>query len=195
MITIIDSGGANIASIQFALNRLGAVAKLSTDVKVIKQSSHVVLPGVGSAERGMLHLANYSLIEVIQSLTQPVLGICLGMQLLYDFSEEGNVECLKIISGNVKKISNENICIVPHMGWNKLNIVNENRLLKNIPDKAYVYFVHSYIANVGDCTTATACYGNTFSASIQYKNFYGVQFHPERSGEVGSMMLKNFLSL
>jgi imidazole glycerol-phosphate synthase subunit HisH len=195
MVTIINSGGANIASIQFALERLGVTAYLSNDIDVIKKSSHIILPGVGSASSAMQRLAEFSLIEVIRSLTQPVLGICLGMQILFDFSNEGNIDCLKIIRGVVKRIPNKNKLIIPHMGWNKLNLVKDNLIMKNIPNNSYMYFVHSYMATVGDYTSATASYGNSFSAVVQHNNFYGTQFHPERSGVMGAIILKNFLEL
>lgn len=196
MITIIDSGGANIASIQFALERLGVVAELSHDVDTIKQSSHIILPGVGSAGNAMKRLKDFGLVEVIRSLTQPVLGICLGMQLLFDFSEEGNVNCLGLISGKVRKIvTNNQTLVVPHMGWNTLTVLNDQCMMKNVPDASYAYFIHSYVVPVGNYTSAMTGYGENFSAAVQYKNFYGTQFHPERSGRMGSIILKNFLEL
>jgi glutamine amidotransferase len=196
MITIIDSGGANIASIQFALERLGATAQLSTDAAVIKGSSHVILPGVSSAESAMRILREYSLVELLRSLRQPVLGICLGMQILFDYSKEGDVECLGLIKGNVIKLPTTNKKLaVPHIGWNQLAISNSESIMKNIPDAAYVYFVHSYVAPVGKHTIASTCYGENFSAAIRQDNFYGTQFHPERSSAIGSIILKNFLEL
>lgn len=194
MISIIDSKGANIASIQFALERLGVNAELSHDAEMIKKSSHIILPGVGSAGSAMKHLKDLSLIEIIRSLTQPVLGICLGMQLLFDFSEEDNVECLGLISGKVQKINDKNL-IVPHMGWNTLNIIEHKQIMKDVPNLSYAYFIHSYAAPVGKYTSAITCYGENFSAAVQYKNFYGTQFHPERSSVVGSIILKNFLEI
>ncbi len=196
MITIVDSGGANLASIQFALNRLGVMALLSANADAIKKSSHVIIPGVGSAESAMRRLKANSLIPVLQSLTQPVLGICLGMQILFDFSEEGNVDCLGLFAGRVRKIpSNNDQLIVPHMGWNTIKITQSNLLLKEVPDDSYAYFVHSYAAPVGKCTLASTCYGEDFSAAVANANFYGVQFHPERSSAIGSVILKNFLEL
>lgn len=196
MITIIDSGGANIASIQFALKRLGVAAELSTDAETIKQSSHLILPGVGAAESVMKRLKDYSLIEVIRSLTQPVLGICLGMQILFDFSEEDNIGCLGLIPGKVVKIATDDKqLVVPHMGWNTLNMIKTNRIMKNVPDCSYAYFIHSYAAPVGEFTSVTTCYGENFSAAVQHDNFYGAQFHPERSSVIGSTILKNFLEL
>ncbi len=194
MITIIDSGGANIASIQFSLKRLGVTAQLSTDADVIKKSSHIILPGVGSAGSVMQRLKQFSLIEVIRSLTQPVLGICLGMQIFFDFSEEGNVACLGLIPGRIRKISSNKL-IIPHMGWNTLDIIENDLMLKNVPNFSYVYFIHSYAAPVGKYTSAITCYGENFSAAVHHHNFYGTQFHPERSSVIGSNLLKNFLEL
>ncbi|MEI8055443.1 MAG: imidazole glycerol phosphate synthase subunit HisH [bacterium] len=193
MITIVDSGGTNIASIKFALKRLGVEARLSHNAEVIKKSSHVILPGVGSAATAMDRLKKYKLINTLQSLKQPVLGICLGMQLLFDFSEEGNVECLKLIPGKIKKLSKKNKLSMPHIGWNTFEIIKKNQLLKNITDNSYAYFVHSFSAPTTEHTAAITHYGKAFSAIIQYKNFFGTQFHPERSSEIGAMILQNFL--
>lgn len=196
MITIIDSGGANISSIQFAFERLGVSAALSNDADVIKKASHIILPGVGSAGSVMRHLKAHALIDVIRSLTQPVLGICLGMQILFDYSEEENSHCLGLITGKVIKLSaKHNALIVPHMGWNNLAIINNDSILQDVPNHSYVYFVHSYAAPVGKYTAAKTCYGADFSAAIQQNNFYGTQFHPERSSVTGSIILKNFLEL
>lgn len=196
MITIIDSGGANIASIQFALERLGVIAELSNEADIIKKSSHIILPGVGSAGSVMKRLKDLALIEVIRSLNQPVLGICLGMQILFDFSEEGNVECLGLIPGKVLKIAtNDKRLIVPHMGWNTLDIIESKLIMKDVPNGSYAYFIHSYAAPVGKHTSVMACYGENFSAAVQHNNFYGTQFHPERSSVIGSLILKNFLEL
>lgn len=198
MITIVDSGGANIASIQFGLQRLGVEAMLSHDANVIRKSSHIILPGVGSAERAMRILKQYSLVEIIRSLTQPVLGICLGMQVLFESSQEGDIECLGIIKAKITKISNghkSREIIVPHMGWNTLNIIDKNSLMKNVPNHSYVYFVHSYAAPIDTYTLAIMHHGKNFSAAVQKNNFYGLQFHPERSSVIGSTILKNFLEL
>jgi glutamine amidotransferase len=195
MITIVDSGGANISSIKFSLERLGVTAQLSHDAHIIKQSSHIILPGVGSASSAMKRLNDYALTTVLCSLSQPVLGICLGMQILFDFSEEGNVDCLGLIPGKIKKISTEKSLIVPHIGWNTLKIIKNNAILKNVPDFSYTYFVHSYVAPLGEYTSAMTCYGENFTSVVQYKNFYGTQFHPERSSKMGAIILKNFLEL
>ncbi len=196
MITIIDSGGANIASIQFALERLGVVAELSHDAEIIKKSSHIILPGVGSAGNAMKRLKDYSLTQVIRSLTQPVLGICLGMQILFDFSEEGNIACLGLMPGKVIRIANnDKKLIVPHMGWNTLKIIEDNLIMKGVLNGSYAYFIHSYAVPVGKYTSVMTCYSENFSAAVQHNNFYGTQFHPERSSVIGSIILKNFLEL
>lgn len=196
MITIIDSGGANISSILFALERLGATAQLSNNADVIRKSSHIILPGVGSAKSIMECLKKYSLIQVICSLTQPVLGICLGMQILFDFSEEADVECLGLIPGRIRKLfSNDKTLTVPHMGWNTLDIAKNDLIMRNVPNHSYAYFIHSYAAPVGKYTSVKTRHGENFSAAVQHNNFYGTQFHPERSGSIGSVILKNFLEL
>lgn len=195
MITIVDSGGANISSILFAFERFGVKAKLSRDAEMIKKSSHIILPGVGAAATTMNCLKQYALFDVLRSLTQPVLGICLGMQILFDFSAEENVECLNVIPGKITKLAGKKSLSVPHMGWNTLTIIKDNVLLKNISDQAYTYFAHSYFAPVSEYTTAITNYGETFTAAVQYKNFYGTQFHPERSSDVGMKIFQNFLEL
>jgi len=195
MIAIIDSGGANIASVVFALKRLGKPACLTSDKKIICSASHVILPGVGAAANAMRKLIEFDLITTIPALTQPVLGICLGMQLLYEYSAEGNVVCLGIFSGKVEKIPLQNNLVIPHMGWNTLNLINQSCLTRNIPEKSYMYFVHSYIAPVTKQTCAFTQYGKDFSAITQNKNFYATQFHPERSGEMGAKLLQNFVEL
>lgn len=195
MITIIDYGGSNLASLLYSLNRLGVSANISRDADVIKNASHIILPGVTTAQTAMKNLAELKLVNVIRSLTQPVLGICLGMQILFDYSEEGDVECLKIIPGEVKKLIPSNKLTVPHMGWNALQNISDEFIMKGVPEKSYVYFVHSYAVSVGLHTSAMACHGETFSASVKYRNYFGTQFHPERSGEIGSRIMKNFLEL
>ncbi len=196
MIAIIEGCGANIASVQFALERLGRKSLLTADASVIKAASHVILPGVGTAEGAMHKLKHYKLCEVISQLKQPVLGICLGMQLLYEFSYEGMVDCLGIFRGKVEPLPCSSGLPVPHMGWNQLvTHVDSSPLLKDIPEHSYVYYVHSYAAPINHETIALTQYGTKFCAMAQHKNFYGVQFHPEKSGTIGEMMLKNFLEL
>lgn len=195
MITIVDSGGANIASILFALERLGASALVSCDPFEITKASHVILPGVGAADNIMQRLHSLALADVIRNLTQPVLGICVGMQVLFEFSEEGDVVCLNKIPGKVKKLEVNDQLVLPHMGWNRLAMTSDSPLLHNIPDASYAYFVHSFAVPVLVSTCAVTHYGQSFSAVVQHQNFFGTQFHPERSGALGRQMLKNFLEL
>lgn len=194
-VIIVDSIGANIASIQFAFERLGVATELSHDSEKICAASHVILPGVGAAATAMQRLNTHQLIPILRSLTQPVLGICLGMQLLFDQSEEGGeINCLGIMPGKIKKLFAPGLTI-PHMGWNTIEITNNNLLLRNIPNQSYAYFVHSYAAPVTEQTCAATTYGAIFTSIVHRDNFYGTQFHPERSGEMGKMILKNFLEL
>lgn len=195
-VAIIASGGANIASLQFALQRLDIESELSADPERIRAASHVILPGVGAAPDAMARLHASGLDQLIPTLTQPVLGICLGMQLLFDASAEGGSDCLKIIPGKAERFVNAPDLPVPHMGWNTLDIGAESPLLKGVDrSRAYVYFVHSFALGVSAATVATATYGRTFSACVQRGNFHGVQFHPERSSGVGAIILNNFVSI
>ena len=198
MIAIVDTGGANIASVVNAFYRLGLSAKLTDDATLIREASHVILPGVGAAEDSMNRLNAKGLVEVIRSLTQPVLGICLGMQLLFEKSEEGNVDCLGIFPGTVSAMlpNAKREITIPHMGWNELRIENsQHPLVQSLPAPSYVYFVHSYCAPMGDWVAATANHGVEVPAIVSKNNFMGTQFHPERSGTVGAQILRNFLSL
>jgi len=194
MIAIIDGCGANIASVQFACARLGKKSVLTTDPAVIKAASHVILPGVGTAALAMSRLKSLHLTDIIPTLTQPVLGICLGMQLLYEASREGDVPCLGLLQGKVELLPDADGLIVPHMGWNQLQMQpHSSPITAGVETNSYVYFVHSYAAPVSDYTVATTDYGRIFSAIVNKDNFYGMQFHPERSGAVGATLLKNFL--
>jgi glutamine amidotransferase len=192
---IIDSGGANLASLQFALERLEARAIVSNNPKDIVSAPRVILPGVGSAQDAMARLRGTGLHEVLPTLKQPVLGICLGMQLLFARSEEGATECLGIIPDTVRKLTAEPGRPVPHMGWNQLTALRGDPLLENIAENEYVYFVHSYAAQVSDVTLAATDYGAQVSAAVRLANFWGTQFHPERSGNTGARVLANFLRL
>ena len=191
---IIDTGCANITSVRCAMERLDIEVIVSRDPQVIKSASHVILPGVGTAGAAMAKLEQFNLIELIQGLTQPVLGICLGMQLLSKASAERNVDCLGLIDANVAPLEKVADLPLPHMGWNKLGALT-GPLFNGLDQDSYVYFVHSYALPVGDYTLASCQYGQTFSAAIGKDNFYGVQFHPERSGKVGAQILKNFVEL
>ncbi len=195
MIAILDSGVANLTSVQAALNRLGADNVITDDPKVLRAAERVILPGVGTAGAAMKALRAKRLDDVIRSLTQPVLGICLGMQLLFTRSEEG-ADCLGIIDGDVKQLSAAQDLPFPHMGWNQLELSkSKHPLLLNIQEGAFVYFVHSFAAPVGVYTLAQTTYGQPFTAIAAQGNFMGCQFHPERSGAVGSQILRNFIDL
>jgi len=198
-VAIVDNGGANIASLRYALERLGCVSLLTSDAARLAAARRVILPGVGAAADAMERLHALGLAEVIPQLTQPVLGICLGMQLLFASSEEGDdgrqTECLGLIAERVARFPTRPGFPVPHMGWNQLHLTVESPLFAGVADGDYVYFVHSYCAPVGPWTLAAADYGGEFSAAARHRNFHGVQFHPERSAAVGARVLANFLDL
>jgi glutamine amidotransferase len=194
-LAIIDSGGANIASLKFAIERLGVEATLTTDPATLKAASHVILPGVGAAADCMARLKALDLPDTIRQLRQPLLGICVGMQLLFDASEEGNVDCLGIVPGKVQRFPERAGLPVPHMGWNQISPTRPTPLLAGLGPEDYVYYVHSYAAPVSSATLATTEYGQSFSAAVQRENVFGVQFHPERSARAGSVILRNFLQL
>lgn len=192
---IIDSGGANLASLQFAFERLGVTARVSAQARAIAAADRVVLPGVGSASDAMRRLRAAGLAELLPTLTQPVLGICLGMQLLFDQSAEGETTCLGILPGPVRRLEPSVMRPVPHMGWNHLEALKPDPLLHGVDPAAYFYFVHSYAAPVSAFTLAPVEYGEPFSAVVRHENFWGVQFHPERSAASGARVLANFLRL
>jgi len=198
-VVIIDNGGANIASIRHALKRLGANSRLTADPREIRAGRRVILPGVGAAGDAMHRLRVLELVDVIPALDQPVLGICLGMQLLFTVSDEGpdgdGTDCLGIIAERVTRLESRPDLPVPHMGWNQLTMRAPSPLLDGVDDGAYVYFVHSYAAPVGPWSLATTDYGGEFSSAVRFENFHGVQFHPERSSQAGSRVLANFLGL
>ncbi len=189
---IIDYNAGNVRSVYYALKRLGVDAEISDHPEKIKSADKVIFPGVGEAGSTMQYLKNKGLDSLIKQLTQPVLGICLGMQLLCNHSEEGDTNCLNIFPNTVKLFKGDEK--VPHVGWNSISKL-KGKLFKNIADNAYVYFVHSYYVEISDNTLATCNYMQNFSASIQKDNFYAVQFHPEKSGETGSRILQNFIKL
>lgn len=194
-LAIIDSGGANIASLMFALERLGVNATLTTNADELRHATHVLLPGVGAAADCMSRLHGAKLVDTIRSLTQPLLGVCVGMQLLFESSEEGDVPCLRMLPGRVRRFPHRAGLPVPHMGWNQLEFSSASPLLKDIAPGDHVYFVHSYAAPPGEHTVAYATYGEPFAAVVQRGNVYGAQFHPERSARVGSLLLRNFLQV
>ncbi|MDF0717218.1 imidazole glycerol phosphate synthase subunit HisH [Muricauda sp. 334s03] len=191
-IVIIDYGAGNIQSIMFAIKRLGYEAALSHDVDEIRNADKVIFPGVGEASSAMAKLRATGLDKVIPTLKQPVLGICLGMQLMCHSSEEGNTEGLGIFDLDVVKFSKK--VKVPQIGWNQISDL-KSKLFINIPEKSYIYLVHSFYAPIGKETIASSEYDVEYSAALQKDNFYGVQFHPEKSSDVGSDILQNFLNL
>jgi imidazole glycerol-phosphate synthase subunit HisH len=194
-VVLVDAGGSNIGSVRYALQRLGVEAQLSANARRITAATHVILPGVGAAAPGMQRLHDAGLTETIRGLTQPVLGVCLGMQLLFERSEESDTACLGVIPGVVRHFPQEDNLRIPHMGWNSLCVERDSELFNDIERASQVYFVHSYAVPVGAHTLASTDYGAPFSAVVQHRNFYGMQFHPERSGTAGAQMLKNFLAL
>lgn len=194
-LAIIDSGGANIASLLYAFQRLGISAELTTEPARIRTAGRVILPGVGAARDAMSRLTELGLVDVIRGLSQPVLGICLGMQLLAEASEEEDVECLGIIPGVARKLQGDTSCPVPNMGWCAVEARDEHPLLHAIEDGSYFYFVHSYALPVGEHTLATASHAEPFSAMVRRDNFVAAQFHPERSSSTGARLLASFLEL
>jgi len=193
-VLIIDSGGANLASLQFALERLGARSHVSRNPLEIASASRVILPGVGSARDAMRRLAAADLIDCLRRLAQPVLGICLGMQLLFDTSEEGATQCLGVLPGKVQRLTGGPGLPVPHMGWNQLIAREPDGLLEGLGHGPYMYFVHSYAVPLGAHSCASTDYGGEFAAVVHERNFWGTQFHPERSGAAGARLLANFLA-
>lgn len=194
-VVLIDAGGTNIGSVRYALQRLGVDAPLSSNADEIRTATHVILPGVGAAAPGMQRLRETALVDVVRGLTQPVLGVCLGMQLLFEHSEESDTPCLGLIPASLQLFAKSDALRVPHMGWNSLQIQRASPLLAGIDADTFAYFVHSYAAPVGDYTLASCDYGGAFSAVVQRGNFYGAQFHPERSAAVGARLLENFIKL
>jgi glutamine amidotransferase len=192
-VAIIDGGGANIASLRFALQRLGADSELTTDPVTIRAASRVILPGVGAAADAMQKLSAAGLDELIPTLTQPLLGICLGMQLLFESSAEEQAECLGIIEGRATLFTAAADMPVPHMGWNRVEQTSKSVLFDGIPDGAYFYFVHSYAVDTVTATIGRTNYGRDFTSVVRKGNFMGAQFHPERSGKHGARLLQNFL--
>ena len=194
MIAIIDYKMGNLRSVENALKRLGAEFCVTADPAVIRAADKVLLPGVGNASEAMHNLREAGLVEVIRSLRRPVLGICVGMQVMCRHSEEGDVECLNIFDARVKRFKPAPDLKVPHMGWNQIGNL-ETKLFKGLEGGSYVYFVHSYYPELCPDTIATARHGVMFSAALKYENFYGTQFHPEKSGDVGERIIENFLKL
>ncbi len=194
MIAVIDYGMGNIRSLGNALQRLGAEWRLTADPEIIRSASHVILPGVGNAAEAMANLTERNLPEVLWRLRHPVLGICVGMQVMCRHTEEGDVDGMGIFDAKVRRFTEQPGVKVPHMGWSPLTNM-ESKLFKGIEKGSYVYFVHSYFAPLCPDTIATSRHPGLFSAALKYENYYGTQFHPEKSGEVGERILRNFLEL
>ena len=194
-LVIVDTGCANITSVFCALQRLGAEVQISADPAVIRAADKVIIPGVGTAKQAMANIDAKGLRSTLQQLTQPVLGICLGMQLLTEHSAEGDVECLGLIPGQVAPLEAKGLRL-PHMGWNTLQVESTaHPLLQGITAADYVYFVHSFAVQPSPYMLASCDYGSKFAAVIGRRNFLGMQFHPERSGKVGARLLQNFIQL
>lgn len=194
MVAIIDYKCGNLQSVKNALERLGAEYVVTASEEVIRKADRVILPGVGSAATAMESLLQTGLCDTIRSLRRPVLGICVGMQIMCRWSEEGNTECLGIFDSKVKKFIPDEGLKVPHMGWNKISNL-ESKLFKDLTGGSYVYYVHSYYPELCPDTIATTVHGKMFSGALKYENFYGTQFHPEKSGDIGEQIIKNFLAL
>lgn len=194
MIAIIDYKMGNLRSVENALKRLGADFQVTADANVIRQADRVLLPGVGNCAEAMNNLRASGLIPVIKDLRRPVLGICVGMQVMCRDSEEGNASCMGIFDAHVRHFEPTPEAKVPHVGWNRIGNL-EKALFKGIKSGSFVYYVHSFYANLCPDTIATTRHGLLFSAALKYENFYGTQFHPEKSGDVGEQILKNFLEL
>ena len=192
MIAIVDYNAGNVRSVLNALHRLGAEAEVTADSDLLKKADRVIFPGVGNAKPAMQNLREKGLDKILLELTQPFLGICLGMQLMCSHSEEGDTSCLGIFPERVKRFEADKR--VPHMGWNEL-VEMKGPLFEGLRDRSDVYFVHSYFAELGSDTSAKSEYGIQFTAGLQRDNFYGVQFHPEKSGEAGAQILSNFLKI
>jgi len=192
---VIGSCGSNLASLGFAFERLGVEAPVTEDPERVRAATHVILPGVGAAGDGMERLRRAGLADVVPRLTQPVLGICLGMQVLFSASEEEDTECLGVIPGVARRFPRSAEHPVPHMGWNRVVLRGRSRLTDGLDDGDYAYFLHSYAVPVGEYTRATSDYGIEFSAIVEHNNFFGAQFHPERSSRLGARLLANFLAL
>ncbi|KZX69696.1 imidazole glycerol phosphate synthase subunit HisH [Vibrio sp. HI00D65] len=199
-VVIIDTGCANVSSVKFAIERLGYTVEISKEPEVVLAADKLFLPGVGTANEAMKNLQERDLVALVKQVEKPLLGICLGMQLLGKLSQEKGqkadelVECLGLCEGEVRLLDTGDLPL-PHMGWNTVTATPNHSLFKDIEEGEYFYFVHSFAMPVGDYTIAQCNYGNPFTAAVQSGNYYGVQFHPERSSKAGSKLIQNFLEL
>ncbi len=195
-VTVVSCGAGNVASVQFALERLGATVRLTAEPGEIAAAERLILPGVGAAGYAMARLSELGLVEPIRAFQRPLLGVCLGQQLLFDASEEGGgAPLLGLIPGAVRRMDPAPDRPVPHMGWSRLTTVRPDPLLDGIGDDAWAYFVHSYVCPDGEATLARADYGGPVPAVVRRANRWGCQFHPERSAAAGARILRNFLDL
>ena len=194
-VAIINCIGSNLASLKFALDRININFIVTNEVSQIRNSSHVILPGVGVAKNAMNKLSQQEIIEAVIDLSQPTLGICLGMQIFMEYSEEDDTSCLGIFNDGCKLFKIEEDYPVPHMGWNTIELESPSNLTTGINNETHFYFVHSYYVPLCSETIASTTYSEKFSAIIQKDNFVGTQFHPEKSGEQGSIILRNFTDL
>lgn len=198
-IALVKCGGANFGSVQYALERLGVNAVTTDDAEIIRSADKVILPGVGSAQAAMERIKKHDLADTLKNLKQPTLAICLGMQILCESSQEasgdGDTQCLGIVPVQVQAMQASDGLRVPHMGWNQVSAQEGHPLYAGIPQDDYAYFVHGYCLPVNGYTIAMSTHGETFSAAIQYRNYFAVQYHPERSGRHGMQILENFLKL
>ena len=192
-VVLVDAGGSNIGSVRYALQRLGVDAELTGDAATIRAADRVILPGVGAAAVCMARLRELDLVDVLRTLDKPLLGVCVGVQLLFAHSEEDDTPCLGLLPGRVRKLHAAPGIRVPHMGWNTLQRRRAGSLVGGIADGDHAYFVHSYAAAVDDDCLCSSEHGQRFAAVVQRGNVAGAQFHPERSGAVGARLLKNFI--
>ena len=194
-VALVDAGGANIGSVRYALRRLGVEAELTGDAAVIEAADRVILPGVSTAATVMRRLHALALVDVLRNLRQPLLGVCVGMQLLFEHSEEDDTPCLGLLPGRVSRLQAGDGIRVPHMGWSRLRLRGGDPLLAGFTADDYAYYVHSYAAPAGADCIASSVHGREFAAVVRRGNVAGAQFHPERSASAGERLLRNFLSM
>jgi glutamine amidotransferase len=193
-LALVDAGGANIGSVRYALQRLGVEPDLTADADAIRAADRVILPGVSTAATVMRRLRELELVDTLRSLRQPLLGVCVGMQLLFEHSEEDDTPCFGLLPGRVRRLPAGEGIRVPHMGWNRLRLRGTDPLLEGFAGGEHAYFVHSYAAPVSDDCIASTTHGAEFAAVVRRGNVMGAQFHPERSAAAGAQLLRNFLS-